>query len=96
MTMPSETEGYNADTPPVTVCGVFYTNGELGAALSGSVSHILRDMFGKSELETEMTQGTTDFHKSHTLAAFRDALMPKLLSGEIRVKDAERFVEENL
>jgi type I restriction enzyme S subunit len=28
------------------------------------------------------------------LATIRDALMPKLLSGEIRVKDAERFVEE--
>ncbi len=30
--------------------------------------------------------------QSRTLAAIRDALLPKLLSGEIRVKDAERFV----
>ena len=30
----------------------------------------------------------------HTLATIRDTLMPKLLSGEIRVKDAERFVEK--
>jgi len=29
--------------------------------------------------------------ESHTLAALRDALLPKLLSGEIRVKDAERI-----
>jgi len=29
-----------------------------------------------------------------TLAAIRDALLPKLLSGEIRVKDARRFVED--
>jgi type I restriction enzyme S subunit len=28
----------------------------------------------------------------HTLAALRDALLQKLLSGEIRVKDAEKFV----
>lgn len=31
--------------------------------------------------------------QSHTLASIRDALLPKLLSGEIRVKEAERFVE---
>ena len=33
---------------------------------------------------------------SCTLAAIRDTLLPKLLSGEIRVKDAERFVESRL
>ena len=26
-------------------------------------------------------------------SALRDALLPKLISGEIRVKDAERFLE---
>jgi type I restriction enzyme S subunit len=30
---------------------------------------------------------------SRTLAALRDALLPKLISGELRVKDAERFLE---
>jgi type I restriction enzyme S subunit len=30
-----------------------------------------------------------------TLAALRDALLPKLLSGEIRVKDAERIIQES-
>ena len=30
--------------------------------------------------------------QSRTLAAQRDALLPKLLSGEMRVKDIERFV----
>jgi type I restriction enzyme S subunit len=30
--------------------------------------------------------------ESRTLAALRDALLPKLISGEIRVKDAERIV----
>jgi len=32
--------------------------------------------------------------ESRTLAATRDALLPKLLSGEVRVGDAERAVEE--
>lgn len=31
--------------------------------------------------------------ESRTLAALRDALLPKLISGELRVKDAERFIE---
>ena len=34
--------------------------------------------------------------QSHTLAAIRDTLLPKLLSGEIRVKDVEKFVEVNI
>jgi type I restriction enzyme S subunit len=33
-------------------------------------------------------------HESRTLAALRDALLPKLISGEIRVKDAKRFLTE--
>ena len=33
-------------------------------------------------------------HESRTLAALRDALLPKLISGAMRVKDAERFLEE--
>jgi type I restriction enzyme S subunit len=31
-------------------------------------------------------------HESQTLAALRDTLLPKLISGEVRVKDAELFV----
>ena len=31
--------------------------------------------------------------ESHTLAALRDALLPKLISGELRVKDAERVLD---
>jgi type I restriction enzyme S subunit len=33
-------------------------------------------------------------HGSRTLAALRDALLPKLISGELRVKDAERFLKK--
>ena len=32
--------------------------------------------------------------ESRTLAALRDTLLPKLISGELRVKDAERFIKE--
>ena len=32
--------------------------------------------------------------ESRTLAALRDALLPKLIQGEIRVKDAERFLKD--
>lgn len=31
--------------------------------------------------------------ESRTLAALRDTLLPKLISGELRVKDAERIME---
>jgi type I restriction enzyme S subunit len=31
-------------------------------------------------------------NESRTLAALRDGLLPKLISGELRVKDAERFI----
>ena len=30
--------------------------------------------------------------ESRTLAALRDTLLPKLISGELRIKDAERIV----
>jgi len=32
--------------------------------------------------------------ESRILASLRDALLPKLVSGEIQVKDAERFLKE--
>jgi len=34
--------------------------------------------------------------ESRTLAALRDTLLPKLISGELRVKDAERFIRRNV
>jgi type I restriction enzyme S subunit len=34
----------------------------------------------------------TNRDASHTLAALRDTLLPKLISGALRVKDAERFI----
>ena len=37
-----------------------------------------------------------NLYEASTLAAICDTLLPKLLSGEIRVTDAERFVEEKI
>ncbi|MDI6858011.1 MAG: restriction endonuclease subunit S [Dehalococcoidia bacterium] len=34
--------------------------------------------------------------ESRTLVALRDALLPKLISGELRVQDAERFLEDTV
>ena len=34
-------------------------------------------------------------HESRTLAAIRDALLPKLISGELRLNDAERILEQS-
>jgi type I restriction enzyme S subunit len=36
----------------------------------------------------------TNERESRTLATLRDSLLPKLISGQIRVKDAERAVME--
>jgi len=36
------------------------------------------------------------YEENSALAAIRDMLLPKLLSGEIRVPDAEGFVETQL
>lgn len=33
-------------------------------------------------------------NESRTLAAIRDTVLPKLISGELRLKDTERFIEE--
>ena len=48
---------------------------------------------------TEMVRPEVDriiaaTHESRTLAALRDTLLPKLISGALRVKDAERFLRE--
>jgi type I restriction enzyme S subunit len=35
-------------------------------------------------------------HESRTLAQLRDTLLPKLISGELRIADAERFLEQTI
>jgi type I restriction enzyme S subunit len=50
---------------------------------------------------TEWLQPVVDriiagIHQSRTLAALRDALLPKLVSGELRIKDAERIAQRKV
>lgn len=45
-----------------------------------------------ADVKRWMDQIAQNAKQSRTLAALRDALLPKLLSGELRVKDAERVV----
>ena len=44
-----------------------------------------------TRLIADMAEGERE---SLTVAALRNALLPKLISGEVRVKDAERFIGE--
>jgi len=37
---------------------------------------------------------TTNFESNRTLAKLRDVLLPKLISGELRIPQAEKVVEE--
>ena len=43
-------------------------------------------------VEPWTTRVLVSCHESHALTALRDTLLPKLLSGEIRVENAERFI----
>ncbi|MFN3614579.1 MAG: restriction endonuclease subunit S [Rubrimonas sp.] len=55
------------------------------AAMSTAFERIVGPLFDR----------TLECHReSRTLAALRDTLLPKLISGELRVKDAERFLAE--
>jgi len=55
------------------------------AAVLNSFNRVVK-VFFERRYENEL--------ESRTLAALRDALLPKLIRGEIRVKDAERFLKE--
>jgi len=55
------------------------------APVMDAFDHVTRSMYLKV-VEQE--------HESRTLAQLRDTLLPKLISGELRVKDAEAFLKE--
>ncbi len=40
-----------------------------------------------------MSQIIDGVHESRTLAQLRDTLLPKLISGELRIEDAEAFLK---
>ena len=46
------------------------------------------------QIEPLHQQVVPNSQESRTLASLRDTLLPKLISGGLRVSDAEKFVEE--
>ena len=50
------------------------------------------EAFGRA-MKPRFARASAAVRESRTLAALRDTLLPKLISGELRVKDAERFLE---
>ena len=46
-----------------------------------------------AEILSALTRRIEDLDETRSLAAVRDALLPRLLSGELEVRAAERFVE---
>jgi type I restriction enzyme S subunit len=55
----------------------------------------LTQQFDK-DVSPYLDQILLNLHESRTLTAIRDALLPKLLLGEIRVKDAEKYVQAHI
>jgi type I restriction enzyme S subunit len=49
------------------------------------------EAFGRA-IRPLFVRSSAAVRESRTLAALRDALLPKLISGELRVKDAEKFI----
>lgn len=54
------------------------------AAVAAAFDHIARPLLDRI---------ATNEQESHTLAALRDLLLPKLMSGELRIRDAKKAVE---
>lgn len=55
------------------------------AAIAKQFGNAVQPLFTRAKFATE---------QSDTLASLRDTLLPKLISGELRVKDAERIAEK--
>ena len=53
----------------------------------GAFTEIARPLYARARVARE---------EAETLAALRDTLLPKLISGELRVGDANRLVETAL
>jgi type I restriction enzyme, S subunit len=98
------------DTPFTLHCTLRRAINELVRAAHGSVfDTITTDTFSNSQIVLAPPRILKAFEKivaplfsrilnatlqAHTLGTLRDTLLPKLISGELRVKQAERVVEE--
>jgi type I restriction enzyme S subunit len=48
----------------------------------------------RPNLDSLEAQGEAATEQSKALAELRDALLPKLMSGQVRIRDAEKVVED--
>ena len=86
-----------------------YTQHSLGYTSGTTVLHLAKDASAKfevsippPELVNRFSEITSNLMKrifvsekeSETLSELRDTLLPKLISGELRIPDAEKFLEE--
>jgi type I restriction enzyme S subunit len=55
--------------------------------------NVVQEHFGRL-VSCFLLRITENDQESRTLATLRDTLLPKLISGELRIKDAERFLEQ--
>ncbi|MET7522634.1 restriction endonuclease subunit S [Streptomyces sp900116325] len=71
----------------------------LNTKILGSVPVVLPPRAVRDEMSGVLSvldeSSTAAIHESRTLAALRDTLLPELMSGRLRVKDAEKIVEDN-
>jgi len=47
-----------------------------------------------SQIQPSIDRIVASIHENHTVATVRDTVLPKLITGELRVLDAERTVQE--
>ena len=86
-----------------------YTQHSLGYTTGTTVLHLAKDASAKFEVSLPPAGLVTCFSdiasnlmkrifvaekESETLAELRDTLLPKLISGELRIPDAEKFIED--
>jgi type I restriction enzyme S subunit len=75
--------------------GTAFPNFDIHGALSNLIVVVPSVPLAESFGETfALSQRLDLMAQSRTLAALRDTLLPKLISGELRVKDAEAFLQE--
>ncbi len=103
----TETESVNALFLYQVFCGDGYRQEILASATGTTVKHTaptrikaFKTVFPSAPLVREFKEIAKPWHlrltlnrdESRTLAALRDTLLPRLISGELRVSDAERIV----
>lgn len=82
--------------------GILGASSREGQSISVQQFYQTRLLIPPKIIQNKFKERTNDFHRSikHsenealTLASLRDTLLPKLISGELRVPDAEKFARE--